>query len=468
MIFHPKHLKENGGSLRIPPEVTAVAHPCLGEPIFRELWQNFTLGTSTLTVTPSEEYVFLLGDIAPLPLGGCAYSIRITPSGIAVSAEDRRSLIEGFLLLLDRLVAHDHGEGTVMEAALCEIRDRAAIDCRMVHFCVFPETELWEVQRFLRLAGVLRYTHVVLEFWGMLHLDCLRELSWPHAFSKEEVRPLLLEAQALGLEIVPMFNHLGHASGSRIMHGKHVVLDQNPSLAPLFSEDGWCWDIRKPTVRTLLRAIRRELCELCGEGRYFHVGCDEAFGFPFDGEGMDFITDFLNGISEEMQAEGRRIIAWGDMFLYRHAHDLKSNTYTGNAPSAEAGQYMLARLDRRILMADWQYDARHAPVETALVFKGTGFDTLLCPWDKGIPQLNACIDTVGQEALFGVLHTTWHTLTSGMPFVLLAAVRSADGDASMSMPEAYVRAAALLRRVMPAGGDYRRAGWSRKQVDVRW
>jgi hypothetical protein len=49
------------------------------------------------------------------------------------------------------------------------------------------------------------------------------------------------------------------------MHGKHVVLDQNPTLQTYFSEDGWCWDIRKPKVRELFRKIRSELIELCGD-----------------------------------------------------------------------------------------------------------------------------------------------------------------------------------------------------------
>ena len=30
------------------------------------------------------------------------------------------------------------------------------------------------------------------------------------------------------MEVIPMINHLGHASASRACYGRHVVLDQNP------------------------------------------------------------------------------------------------------------------------------------------------------------------------------------------------------------------------------------------------
>ncbi len=68
-------------------------------------------------------------------------------------------------------------------------------------------------------------------------------------------------ANELGIEIIPMFNHLGHASASRVMHGKHVVLDQNPKLQPLFSEDGWSWNLDNQNTVKLLRNIREELID---------------------------------------------------------------------------------------------------------------------------------------------------------------------------------------------------------------
>lgn len=131
------------------------------------------------------------------------------------------------------------------------------------------------------LCGTLKYTHIVLEFWGMYKYDCLKELSWEQAFSKEEIRPLIQTANDLGMEIILMINHWGHASQCRQMYGKHTVLSQNPKLQYLFSDDGWRWNINTPKTKELLRKIRSELIELCGNGEYFMIGCDEADGFGF-------------------------------------------------------------------------------------------------------------------------------------------------------------------------------------------
>jgi hypothetical protein len=261
-----------------------------------------------------------------------------------------------------------------------------------------------------------------------------------------------------------MFNHWGHASAARVGYGKHVVLDQDPALQTYFSEDGWCWDIRKPKVRRLLRCIRGELIALCGEGSYFHIGCDEAFNFELNRENMDLLCDFINEIAQDLAAQGRRAIAWGDMLLYAHAHYNPQNKYTCNAPSPEAERYMLQRLDRRIVIADWQYDAPQAPVETAAVFTQAGFDCLLCPWDRGPQEMQAVINTVKAHSLFGILHTTWHTLSKGTPYAAAAAkgaFENIDGYDTLAVRTA---SAALWRRVMPCGGVYERAGWSRIQI----
>ncbi len=337
----------------------------------------------------------------------------------------------------------------------------------MVHFCVFPETGLFELRRFLRLCGVLKYTHVVLEFWGMLRFECLPELGWPQAYAKDEIRPLVQEARDLGLEIIPMFNHWGHASASRVMHGKHVVLDQDPGLQPYFSDDGWTWQIGKPEVRALLRAVRGELSELCGPGRYFHLGCDEPYGFDLTERSAPEVTGYLNGIAQELKKDGRRAIVWGDMLVADHASFRTGNRYTASCPDLRTEKILLDGLDREIIIADWQYGVREAPVETGLVFRDAGFDVLLCPWDHGTgcDSVSACAATVKEHRLYGLLHTTWHTLTAGMPDVTQAAENCWDRETRpFSLTYYGPRTAALLRRACSVRGDYAKAGWSPVQI----
>ena len=468
MLFSPQNLTLGDGRFDIPKTMVATAHPCFNKEVIKEFWSNFTFGSSSLEICETAEPIFRVGDTKCIPLSGCEYSVNIEKDGFCIFAEDESGLFHGFMALLDRIRSDDGEDGILPFLDSCSFREKPYIEHRMVHFCVFPETELWELRKFLRFTAALKYTHVVLEFWGTFKYDAMRELTWENAFTREELSPIIREARDLGVEIIPMFNHWGHAAASRARHGKHVVLDQNPALQTYFSDDGWCWDIAKPKVRALLKSVRRELMELCGEGKYFHIGCDEAYNFAFTEENMDMITGFINEVSRDLSECNRRAIAWGDMFLYRYEHYNKENKYECNAPTPEASKYLLSRLDKNVVIADWQYDSPKAPVETSAVFSEAGFDSLICPWDRGRAHTRAAISTVKEMSLMGILHTTWHTLSDGMPIVALTAIESFTPLPADSRLAVRIVTAALLRRVMPTHGNYEMSGWSRIQTHYLW
>lgn len=465
MIFRPHNLIKSENNFIFYGEVNAIAHPCLNKDIIKEFWRNFSFGCSTLNVSECDKFIFSIGNTKALPLDGADYSINIDEGGVCVCAENEKNLIYGFVTLLDRFSGVDREDSLAVKLDCCQIKESPLIKNRMVHFCVFPETELWVLKRFVRFCGALKFTHIVLEFWGMLKYDCMNELAWSFAFTKEQIRPIINEANDLGLEIIPMFNHWGHASACRICSGKHVVLDQNHSLQTYFTDDGWCWDIRKPKVKDLLRKIRKELTELFEGGRYIHLGCDEAYNFELNKENMDFICGFINEISEEMKQVGRKIIIWGDIFLYRHPDYNSDNKYTCNAPSQFVEQYLLEHLSKDVVIADWQYSATSYPIETSDVFTKAGFDCLLCPWDRGEAQMYACLDTVKNSSLMGIMHTTWHTIQGhGYTFVLRTAAGCFESPVPLTNREARTAAASLLRKVMPSNGDYEKSGSLKFQI----
>lgn len=348
--------------------------------------------------------------------------------------------------------------------------EKPQIKNQMIHFCVFPETELWELEKFIRFCAAMKFTHIVVEFWGMFRYGFMKELSWNHAYSKEQLLPLFKMANDLGIEIIPMFNHWGHASASRVMHGKHVVLDRNPRLQPLFTDDGWNWNIQNPDAIQVLKNIRKELIDLCGPGDYFHLGCDEAYNYEHSEENHHILTDYLNGISEELAAEGRRPIIWGDMLVSHHESFNKNNHYTTSCKNVELEKLILSNLSRDIIIADWQYNVKESPVETALIFKEAGFDTLICPWDSiyGVKSVAPCVNTAMNSELYGVLHTTWHTLSKGMVEISKVAYRVWNDVDETRMPSHEFFAtntAKILRKVYFANGDYEKSGWSKKQID---
>ena len=201
------------------------------------------------------------------------YAIFVNEKGCAVVGRDISGLMRGYFDLLMKLKPH---EGKYILCHTCR-QSNYLLKNRMIHICVFPENDLYFIKKLIRLAALCQYTHIVIEFWGMLRYDRLKELAWPHAFTKAEAGELIRECRELGMEPVPMFNHLGHATGSRLCYGKHVVLDQNAELEHLFTPDGWAWNIGSSEVAELLRGIRNELFEVFGTGEYCHIGCDEAY-----------------------------------------------------------------------------------------------------------------------------------------------------------------------------------------------
>ena len=470
MFFDVQNLTKLTGRYPVEGKIRAVAHASLCKPVFAEYWNNFSYGLSEIELLPTDSFTFCIGQAPVLPLDGESYRVSITESGVSLAACSEKSLICGFMTLIDRLLMERvNGESRLFLDA-CTYGETAFIARRMAHFCVFPETELWEIRRFVRLCAFLRYTHLVIEFWGMFRYECLDALSWERAFSADDLREIFAEAQDLGLELVPMFNHYGHASSGRVMHGKHVVLDRSPQYAYLFDETGWAWNIGLPETIDLQKKMRQELTKLCGAGSFFHIGCDEIYGFDYSERAMEEICTHINAVAQSLAESGRKPILWADMFLPRTLKNQTGNTYTAACPSENASSFMLSKLDKNVLLADWQYDACRFPVETSLYLKEKGFSVLLCPWDRGMNRTNACLETAKIHGLDGILHTTWHTLSSGMPYVAKTArgcfLPAGAKDVRDENPALHFnKTAEILRKVYPCGGDYRKSGWSKKEIE---
>lgn len=456
------------GFYHFDANLKVMAHSCLDKEAIKEVWNGFCHTASTLELEITDNYIFVVDEAQVPEIEDYAYAIEVSEDGIAIRANNKQDLIYGFLTLLNYVEPICLEEGKEQFRINCmSIKDKPAIQNRMIHLCVFPETSGEFIQKFIKICGTLKYNYLILEFWGMLQFDCLKELGWRNAFTKEQVREFVWLANELGIEIIPMFNHWGHASCSRVVSGKHVVLDQNPRLAPLFCSYGWVWNIEKDDVRKLMKEIRRELIELCGNGKYFHIGCDEAYGYENMSEHeMDVLIDYLKEITDDLDSCGRRPIMWGDMLLHERHNESSSNQLFGSCTSDIMEQKILSQLDRRIIVGDWQYEAKQCPIETALFIKEQGFDVICCPWDRTDDNIQASIDTVKQYQLFGIMHTTWHTLKRGMPQVFLNATLSwCQKNPHMDSSVKILEMTELQRKISFVNGNYEQAGYVPRQIE---
>ena len=465
----PKCLVWNDGAFVFGSQATMQVNCALREDrkeLLCTLWNRFSFTASVLTVLENGQ---LTADTAVIGEGSVPalssedeYAVLVTPKGVGIAARGETGLMHAMYSLIQVIdpINLDYGEEK-LEIPAMEIHDHPSIGLRSVHLCVFPETSLTLIKKAISLAGLLKCGSVVLEFWGTLRYDVLPELCWPgHAYSKEQVRPLISLANAFGMEVIPMFNHLGHAAQARECMGRHTMLSQNPRLATLFEQDGWTWCLSNPRSHELLHAIREELIDLCGEGGYFHLGCDEAYSFATcrrcaDKDGVKMLIDYLNGLAEELDAHGRRGIIWADQFLERSAW----LGFVANSKPAMPTHLVLEKLDKRLIMADWQYDRKEGPIPTAEHLKKHGFTTLVCPWDDNSHKNVRCLTEAAVAQDFdGVMLTTWNRL----PEMLRDFAWDFSALWNGTMPKdgrSWFPSACLLRKLMPAGSRYEDCGF---------
>ncbi|MCR4578532.1 MAG: family 20 glycosylhydrolase [Clostridiales bacterium] len=436
----------------LPPEYAARA---------KYLWRRFSCDASELElVTASDGFKLLIGSADCRLQQGDSYAIKACKTGVCVAAKDAVSLLDGIKTLVQLICPIDLTEGSeAFYVSAAEIHDAPAIAFRAIHLCIFPDTSLFNIEKAIHLAGFLKFTHVVLEFWGTFRYECLPALSWRgRSFSKEELAPLVELARSYGMEIIPMVNHCGHASQSRSRYGRHTVLDQDPRLSCLFEPDGWTWCLSNPDTYKLQQAMRNELEDLCGPGSYFHLGFDEAYSFATCDRcrrrvSHELLAEYLNRLTEDVCASGRRPIVWHDQFI--RCSDFGEGSIIANGGDRGTAD-ALNMLDRRIIIADWQYGYTDGFDPTSKLFMEKGFDTIICPWDdpENVRSVSGSVKTLGA---FGVMFTSWDHLP--------AFLQDAGSWANCAwMKELYppkapiTESACLLRRLYDTHGDFDRAG----------
>ncbi len=425
-------------------------------PIIDELLSNYTYGKTWNISYAAETNVIMIGDAVKVECGDGETVVNVTDTGVYISGQDFPATMRGFITFLES-IQYVEGDSTFyIESA--RITKKPLIGFRCVHLCIFPETDLHYLKKYVRSCAVAKFSHIILEFWGMLTLDCLKELAWPFAYSKDEVSVIVAEANALGVEIIPMFNHLGHASACRELNGKHVVLDQNPTLEYMFESYGWTWNIRKQTVRELLAKVRAELIDVCGEGRYFHIGCDEAYAYGHSVENAMEMAAFVNTVSEELNANVRRAIMWHDMLL----SSVDVDGYVATS-SKEVSTMLLDHISKKIIIADWQYWCKEGNWKSAQLLKENGYDVVCCSWED-IQNISSAISTVTSDELYGFIHTTWHTLHKGFREMVYAGVLAYGTDKEDLDDIHRFYCAAVARKVMPPYSQYEKCGWSEKMT----
>lgn len=372
-------------------------------------------GTGELARSLAAEYWGItpaIAERAPQTQGE-AYSITIEADIVRIAGHIRYAM-----QTLRQLAEPERGVGRFSRYLLQQgqIEDSPTLQFRGVHLCCFPETQLWELEKQIRLAAYYKFNYVVIEPWATFPYETHPELAWREmSIPRAEWKRLIELAYDLGVQPIPQLNLFGHATGSRVSSGKHAVLDFSPELQALFEPDGWTWCLSNPVTIALQEDVVRELHDFFCKPPFFHIGYDEAYSFATCASCRsrnleELVGEHIRHFHALLSTLGSRTIMWHDMLFQQEDPRWKNCVAFGKASDGLAD--LALSLPKDILIADWQY---HNPADlpeaekwaTARFMKDAGFEILVCPWHniRGTYSLG---QFAARESLRGMLATTWH------------------------------------------------------------
>lgn len=353
-----------------------------------------------------------------------AYGLDVSDREAFIFARSPRGLLYGCQTLLQLVTAGEGGK--TMGFAAAKVRDYPQLPFRAVHLCIFPNTELPAIRQAILLAARYKYNAVVIEFWSSLKSRKRPESAYESAYTPEQIKPLIELGRTLQMEMIPMLNSWGHASGMRSTSFEHVVLDRFPQHKGLFEPDGWSFNLSNPAIYDHLFDRYDELLELFGPVKYFHLGMDEAWGHlglkeAKDSRGNDplkLLTGHLAKLHGYFAQRKIQVLMWHDMFIQANHPQLGRVSPAGSVPPINS-HLALDQLPKDVIIAAWNYGAADWPVPK--YFRDKGYPVVVSPW-KHRANTIGLVNIAKREDLMGVLATTWDSLDVSLPSVAQAGV----------------------------------------------
>ena len=345
-----------------------------------------------------------------------AYSIIADTSGVKIAARNL-SGVRWAAYSLRQLAIAKRGtfktEGRILPTL--SISDAPHLAFRAVHLCWFPEVRPQQMERAIRLAALLKFNYAIIEPWGMYASEKHPWWHWPNpTMTKDEVRRLVAIGRDLGITLIPQINVFGHASSSRSVTLKHMVLDIVPEYEPLFEPGGWNWCLSNPETQRVIRELLVEMLGDFGSPPYIHLGCDEAQPptcpecrkRPYG----ELVCEHITNLAAFTKEHGARAMIWHDMLLDRDDSRWEGFIKCGSKLTATLAD----TLPKDVIICDWQYsygDMKEVRKDWPTIgyFKEKGFEVAGCPW-MNYNAMRPMADYIAKIGGFGLIETTWHHL----------------------------------------------------------
>lgn len=404
--------------------------------LFKEYFKNFTGGTGLLRINQVETdaNVAIFSEnkslISERKNSDEEYSIIISKGKATLVFSSEKGFCHAFFTLLKLIEVYGVGKAAEkFTLPVGEIKDSPKTAFRALHLCFFPESSYIRMRKFIRFAGFLGYSHIVVEFWGMFPFKTERAFGRKEAYSVRQIKLLVQDAEDSGVEIIPMLNVFGHATQNQVRNGKHTILERFPKLAPLFESSGWTWNLINPAVYKIQIRLIDELLGCFCKGKYFMIGCDEAYGFATDRQYKDkdkakILVNHINKIASYLKSRGRTSLMWADMLL---SYERFQWTNVNCGLKQELCEKILHGLDREIVLTDWQYWTKEPEMQTSAYLSAHGFKVVIAPWnDKETTMI--CMHNIEKHEYYGFMQTTWQDIFRDFSLIPFGSINAWGGS----------------------------------------
>lgn len=410
--------------------------------------------------------------------GDEAYSIVADKSGVKIKARTIAGVRWAAYSIRQILIAKRNTvkiDGYILPTL--KISDAPHLGFRGVHLCCFPETDMVQIERYIRLAALMKFNYVILEPWGMYRSAKYPWWGWNNGtMTKKKVRSLVKLGKDLGITLIPQIAAYGHATASRSLSLKHSVLDFNPECEPLFEPGGWNWCLTNPETQRILRDLILELLEDFDNPPYIHLGCDEAQPpscpncrkRPYG----EIVCEHITNLAKFTKEHGARAMIWHDMLLNRADPRWKGFTAYGS----EATATLADTLPKDVIICDWEYSKNFTPEQlkewpTIKYFSEKGFPVVGCP-KLNHEAMRPMADFIAKNNGFGYLQTTWQCMRGiDLTVMMCSGSAAAWGSENPKYMPQYDSTLAIALRLVGTDmkiKDYRFTGRYDYQIPPSW
>lgn len=321
-----------------------------------------------------------------------AYTLEINENLITISSVDPKGIYYGVLTFIQLL------ENNYNLIPVCKIIDYPDMKIRGVSDDI-SRGQVSTLENFKRIIEFISeykmntympYIEDVIQFENFPNIGKDRG-----ALSKTEIKELIKYAKDHFVEIVPIFQTLGHYEN---------ILSQKEFIQYADFTGAASLDVTNPDTYKFLESMLKEIFELF-PSKYFHIGADESYDVGL-GNSRNLLADsdlatihsnHYNKVYQICKKYNKQVMMYGDIIL--------------NYPQ------ILDKIPKDITIVDWHYFPRFDYPSTK-IFSGAGFNYVVSPsvWNFNsafpenffaIPNIQTLIEDGINNNSIGMINSSW-------------------------------------------------------------